>query len=50
MQLIDQTTNGPVNPHLISGPTITSISTKTSIAKFDSVVKWVKVNSGLKFI
>ena len=42
-----QRTNGPVNAHLISGPTI---STKTSFAKFDIVVKWVKVNSGSSFI
>ena len=32
----NQTTNGPLNAHLISGPTI---STKTSFAKFDIVVK-----------
>ena len=32
----NQRTNGPVNAHLISGPTI---STKTSSAKFDIVVK-----------
>ena len=32
----NQRTNGPVNAHLISGPTI---STKTSFAKFDIVVK-----------
>ena len=31
-----QMTNGPVNAHLIAGPTI---STKTSFAKFDIVVK-----------
>ena len=44
---LNQRTNGPVNPHLISGATV---STKTSFAKFDSVLKWVKVNSGSSFI
>ena len=43
----NQRTNAPVNAHLISGPTI---STKTSFAKFDIVVKCVKVNSGSSFI
>ena len=38
-----QRTNCPVNAHLISGPTI---STKTSFAQFDIVIKYVKVNSG----
>ena len=42
-----QRTNGPVNVHLISGPTI---STKTSFAKFDVVLKWVMLNSGSSFI
>ena len=42
-----QRTNGPVNAHLISRPTI---STKTNFAKFDTVLKWVKVNSGSPFI
>ena len=32
----NQRTNGPVNVHLISGPTV---STKISFAKFDIVVK-----------
>ena len=41
--LINQRTNGPVNAHLISGATV---RTKTSFAKFDIVLKWVKVNSG----
>ena len=45
--LLNQRTNGPVNAHLISGPTI---HTKTSFAKFDIVLKWVKVNSGSSFI
>ena len=43
----NQRTNGLVNAHLISGPTI---STKTSFAKFDIVVKCAKVNSGSSFI
>ena len=43
----NQRTNGPVNAHLISGPTV---STKTSFANFDIVLKWVKVNSGSSFI
>ena len=42
-----QRINGPVNAHLISGPTV---STKTSFAKFEFVLKWVKVNSGSSFI
>ena len=33
----NQRTNGPINAHLISRPTI---STKTSFAKFDIVLKW----------
>ena len=37
-----QRTNGPENAYLISGPTV---STKTSFAKFDIALKWVKVNS-----
>ena len=40
----NQRTDGPVNAHLISGPTI---STKTS---FDIVLKWVMVNSGSSVI
>ena len=43
----NQRTNGPVNAHLISGP---NVSTKTSFAKFDIVLKRVKVNSGLSFV
>ena len=43
----NQRTNYPVNAHLVSGP---SISTKTSFAKFDIVLKWVKVNSASSFI
>ena len=43
----NQRTNGPVNAHLISGPTV---STKTSFANFDIVLKWVKVNLGSSFI
>ena len=39
----NQRTNGPVNAHLISGP---SVSTKTSFANLKSV----KVNSGSSFI
>ena len=42
----NQRTNGPENAHLISGPTV---STKTSFANFDIVLKWVKVNSGSLF-
>ena len=45
--IYNQKTNGPVNAHLISGPTV---STKTSFAKFDIVLKWVKVSSGSSFI
>ena len=45
--LLYQRINGPVNNHLTSGPTI---STKTSFAKFDIVLKWVKVNPGSSFI
>ena len=47
LHLVHQRTNGLVNAHLISGPTI---SIKTSFAKFDIVLKWVKVNSGSSFI
>ena len=43
LKVDNQRTNGPVNAHLISGPTV---STKTSFAKFDFVLKWVKVKSG----
>ena len=43
----NQRTNGPVKVHLISGPTI---STKTSFAKIEIVLKWVKVKSGQSFI
>ena len=43
----NQRTNGPVNAHLISGPTV---SIKTSFANFDIVLKWVNVNSGSSFI
>ena len=42
----DQRTNCPVHAHLISGPTV---STNTSFAKFDIVLRWVKVNSGSSF-
>ena len=45
--IINQRTNGPVNAHLISGPTV---STKTSFANFDVVLKWVKVYSVSLFI
>ena len=41
--MFNQRTNG----HLISGATV---STKTSFAKFDMVLKWVMVNSGSSFI
>ena len=44
---LNQRTDGPVNAHLISGPTLI---TKTSFAKFDIVLKWVKINSRLSFI
>ena len=44
---INQRTNGPVNAHLISGATV---STKASLAKFDIILIWVKVNSGSSFI
>ena len=44
---LNQRTNGPVNAHLITGATV---STKTSLSKFDIVLKWVKVNSGSSFI
>ena len=40
-------TNDPVNAHLISGA---NVSTKSSFAKFDIVLKWVKVNSVSSFI
>ena len=43
----NQRTNGPVNAHLISGPTV---CTKTSFANFDIDLIWVKVNSGSLFI
>ena len=39
-----QRINGPVNAHLISGPTI---STKTSFAKFNIFLIWVTVSSGV---
>ena len=42
-----QISNPHVNAHIISGATI---SIKTSFAKFDFVLKWVKVNSGSSFI
>ena len=44
---VNQRTNGPVNAHLIPVPTV---STEPSFAKFDIVLKWVKVNSGSSFI
>ena len=44
---IYQRTNGPVNAHLISGPTV---STKTSFANLNIVLKWVKVNSESSFL
>ena len=44
---LNQMTNVPVYTHLIFGPTL---FTKTSFAKFDSVLKWVKVNTGSSFI
>ena len=44
---LNQMTNVPVNTHLIFGPTL---CTKTSFAKFDIVLKWVKVNTGSSFI
>ena len=44
---MNQRTNGPVNAHLISGPTV---STKTSFANLNIVIKWVKVNSQSSFI
>ena len=43
----NQKTSGPVNAHLISGA---PVSTKTSFAKFDIVLKWVNVNSVSSFI
>ena len=43
----NQRTNGPVNAHLISGPTV---STRTNFANLDIVLKWVKVNSRPSFI
>ena len=43
----DQRTNDPVNANLITRP---NISTKTSFAKFDIVLKWVTVNSGSSFL
>ena len=45
--ILNQRTNGLVNAHPISGP---SVGTKTSFANFDIVLKWVKVNSGSLFI
>ena len=42
-QFENQGTNGPINAHLISEPTV---STKTSFTIFDIDIKWVKVNSG----
>ena len=44
---LNQMTNVPVNAHLIIGPTL---CTKTSFAKFDIVLKCVKVNTGSSFI
>ena len=44
---LNQMTNVPVNTHLIFGPTL---CIKTSFAKFDIVLKWVKVNTGSSFI
>ena len=44
---INQRTKGPVNAHLTSGP---AISTKTSFAKLDIVLKWAKVNTGSSLI
>ena len=44
---LSQMTNVPVNTHLIFGSTL---YTKTSFAKFDIVLKWVKVNSRSSFI
>ena len=40
-------TNGTANAHLIFGPT--NLSTKTSFAKFDIIVKKIKVNPGSSF-
>ena len=46
-----QRTNGPVNTQLISGPGISTIHTKPGyVAKFDLVVKYVKVNTGSSFL
>ena len=45
---LNQMTNVPVNTHLIFGPTL--CKKKTSFAKFEIVLKWVKVNSGSSFI
>ena len=46
---LNQMINVPVNTHLILvfGPTL---CTKTSFAKFDIVLKWVKVYTGSSFI
>ena len=44
---LNQMTNVPVNTHLKFWPTL---CTKTSFAKFDIVLKWVKVNTGSSFI
>ena len=43
----NQRTNGPVNAHLISEATV---STKTSFANFDIVLKWVKVIIYINFV
>ena len=45
--LHNQRTNGPVNAHLISRPTV---SKKISFANLNIVLKWVKVNSQSSFI
>ena len=44
---LNQMTNVPVNNHLIFGPTLCK---KTSFAKFEIALKWVKVNTGSSFI
>ena len=44
---LNKMTNVHVNTHLIFGPTL---CTKTRFAKFDIVLKWVKVNTGSSFI
>ena len=43
----NQRTNGPVNAHLISKPTV---STKTNFAKSDIDLKWVKVIIYINFV